>query len=102
VALLTVGGKAQSLVIGICGFAKCTQVAARAFGRESEAIELADRTNLVTGVAVHNSVRSDQGKSILMFIDVVNGDLPAVGVVAKFALRAVLAPMQIRMTVLAF
>ena len=100
--MLAVSGKSQCLMIGIRGFSKCAQVATHAFGRESEAIELADRTNLVTGVAVHNSVRSDQGKSILMFIDVVNGDLPAVGIVAKFALRAVLAPMQIRMTVLAF
>jgi len=100
--LLTVGGKAQSLVIGICGFAKCTQVAARAFGRESEAIELADRTNLVAGIAVDSSVRSNQGKSILMFINVVNGDLPAIGIVAKAALRAVLAAMQIRVAILAF
>ena len=89
-------------MVGICGFAKCTQVAARAFGRESEAIELAHGTNLVAGIAVHGSVSANQGKAILMFIDVVNGDLPAVGIVAKFALRAVLAPMQIRMTVLAF
>lgn len=77
-------------------------MAARAFGRESEAIELADCTNLVAGVAVNNSVRSDQGKSILMFIDVVNGDLPAIGIVAKSALRAVLAAMQIRVAILAF
>jgi hypothetical protein len=77
-------------------------VAARAFGRKSEAIELADCTNLVAGIAVDSSVRSDQGKSILMFIDVVNGDLPAIGIVAKFALRAVLAPMQIRVAALAF
>jgi hypothetical protein len=36
-----------------------------------------------------------------MFIDVVNGDLPAVGIVAEAALRSVLAPMQISMAVLA-
>jgi len=76
-------------------------MAARAFGRKPKAIELADCTNLVAGVAVDGSVSSDQGKSILMFIDVMNGNLPAIGIVAECALRAVFAPMQICMAVLA-
>ena len=88
-------------MIGIRGFSKCAQVATHAFGRESEAIELAHGTNLVAGIAVHGSVSANQGKAILMFIDVVNGDLPAVGIVAEAALRSVLAPMQISMAVLA-
>ena len=89
------------MMIGITGFAKCTQMAARAFGRKPKAIESADCTNLVAGVAVDGSVSSDQGKPILMFIDVMNGNLPAIGIVAEFALRAVLAPMQICVAVLA-
>lgn len=88
-------------MIGIIGFAKCTQMAARAFGRKSKTIELAYCTNLVTGVAVDGSVSSDQGKSILMFIDVMNGNLPAVRIVAELALRAVFAPMEICVAVLA-
>lgn len=35
-----------------------------------------------------------------MLIDVVNGDLPTIGVVAEFTLRAVLAAMEIRVAVL--
>lgn len=36
-----------------------------------------------------------------MLIDVVNGNLPAVGVVTEFTLRAILAAMQIGVAVLA-
>src|SRR5947209_7371182 len=47
-------------------------------------------------------MRANQGKAILMFIDVVNRDLPAIGVVAQLALRTILATMQIGVAVLAF
>ena len=36
-----------------------------------------------------------------MLIDVVNGNLPTVGVMAEFTIRAILAAMQIRVAVLA-
>jgi len=75
-------------------------MAAHAFGGEPEPIELADGTNLVAGVAVDGGMTSDERKSILMLIDVVNGDLPAIGVVAEFTLRSILAAMQIRVAVL--
>jgi hypothetical protein len=76
-------------------------VTAHAFGGESEAVELADRADPVAGVAVHGCMSADQRESILMLIDVVNGNLPAVGVVAEFTLRAILAAMQIGVAVLA-
>jgi hypothetical protein len=76
-------------------------VTAHAFGGESEAVELANRADLVAGVAVNGCMRTDQRKPILMLIDVVNGNLPTVGVVAEFTLRAILAAMQIRVAVLA-
>lgn len=100
-ALLASGGKSLSLVIGICGFSECTQMTTHAFGRESEAIELADGTNLVTGIAVHGCVSADQRKAILMFIDIVNGNLPAIGIVTQLALCPVLPPVQVGVTVLA-
>jgi hypothetical protein len=46
-------------------------------------------------------VSADQRESILMLIDVVNGNLPTIGVVAEFTLRAVLAAMKIGVAVLA-
>jgi hypothetical protein len=44
---------------------------------------------------------TDQRKSILMLIDVVNGNLPTIGVVAEVTLGAILAAMQIGVAVLA-
>lgn len=77
-------------------------MATEAFGRKAEAIELPDGPHFVAGVAVHHCVRADQRKTILVLVDVMDRHLPAVCVVAQLALRAVLAPMQIRMAVLAF
>jgi hypothetical protein len=76
-------------------------VTAHAFGGESEAVKLADRADPVAGVAVYGCMSADQRESILMLIDAVNGNLPAVGVVAEFTLRAILAAMQIGVAVLA-
>jgi len=76
-------------------------VTAHAFGGQSEAVELANRSDLVAGVAVHGCMGADQRESILMLIDIVNGNLPAVGVVAEFTLRAILTAMQIGVAVLA-
>ena len=55
----------------------------------------------MAGVAVYCCVSTDQRKSILMLIDVVNGNLPAIGVVAQFALRAILAAVQVGVAILA-
>ncbi len=100
-ALAAVGGKAAGAMIGRSRFCKCLRMAAEAFGRKSESVELANGSNLVAGIAVHHRVRPDQWEPVLVFVDVVDGDLPAVVVVAQFALGAILASMQIGVAVLA-
>jgi hypothetical protein len=55
---------------------------ADAFRREPETVELSYGSHLVTGIAIHDSVRADQRKPILVLIDVVDRNLPAVRVVA--------------------
>lgn len=98
--MLTVGGKSHGLMVGTIGFSKCAQVAAHAFGGESETVELTDGANFVAGVAIDGGMGADQRKAILMLVDVVNGDLPAIGVVTEFTFGAVLAAMEIRMAIL--
>lgn len=84
------------------GLAKCGQMATGAFRGKPEAIELADSADLVARITVHCGVSADQGKAVLMLIDVVNGYLPTVGVVTKLALGAVLAAVKIGVAILAF
>jgi hypothetical protein len=86
---------------GGSGLAKGGYVTAHAFGGEPEAVELANRPDLVAGVAVNGCMSTDQRESILMLIDVVNGNLPTIGVVAEVTLGAILAAMQIGVAVLA-
>jgi len=86
---------------GCSGLAKRGYVTAHAFGGEPEAVELANRADLVAGVAVNGRMSTDQRKSILMLIDIVNGNLPTIGVVAEVTLGAILAAMQIGVAVLA-
>lgn len=98
---MTVGGESHGLMAGGRGLAKGGYVTAHAFGGEPEAVELANRADLVAGVAVNGRMSADQRKSILMLIDVVNGNLPPIGVVAEVTLGAILAAMQIGVAVLA-
>lgn len=79
VTLLTVGGESHGLMAGGRGLAKSVYVTAHAFGGEPEAVELADRADLVAGVAVNGRMSADQRKSILMLIDVVNGNSQPLG-----------------------
>jgi hypothetical protein len=99
--LLTVGREPHRLMIRIVRFSKRTQVTANALSGESETIELPDGAHLVAGITVHRRMRADEGKTILMLVDVVNGNLPAVGVVAECALSTVFPPVQIRVAILA-
>jgi hypothetical protein len=55
----------------------------------------------VARIAVRYSVRADQGKTVLVFIDGMNGNLPAGDAVTEVALRSVFAPVDIGVTVLA-
>lgn len=80
---------------------KCLQVAANALGGEPLPVELPNSTYFVAGVAVGNSMCSDQWKAILMLIYVVNRNLPAIHPVAKVALGAILTAVNISVAVLA-
>ena len=84
------------------GFGVHVLVAADTLGRNAEAIELPDCSYFVTSVTIHSRVSSDQWKAILVLIDVVGGNLPAIRVMTEFTLCAVLATMQISVTVLTF
>src|SRR5215472_7813078 len=78
VTLPAVHRKTESLMIRCPGSLKRLHVAAHARGGESLTIESADGSHLVTGVAIHHGVCTDQGKAILMLVDVLDGHLPAV------------------------
>jgi len=59
-------------MIGSARLAKGGHVAAHTFGGKTEAIELADGANFMAGVTVYGGMRTDQWKTVLMLIDVVN------------------------------
>ena len=99
-ALAAIRRESAGAMVGRCCFLEILRVAAIALGGKPEAVELAYRAYFVAGVAIHHSMRTDQGKAILMLVDVVDRYLPTVGVVAQCAFGAVLTPMQIRMAVL--
>jgi hypothetical protein len=87
-------------MIWLLGLSESRHVTTDAFRRKPKPVELTHSSNLVARVAVHRSVGADQGESVLMFVDVVDRNLPAVGCVAEFTLRAILAAMQIGVAVL--
>src|SRR5215475_5475467 len=99
--LSAICGESQGHMVRRGRLTKRRQVAAGAFRGKPETIELADGADLMAGIAVHRGVRTDERKSILMLVDVVNGNLPSVGVVTELALGSVLAAMQIRVAILA-
>jgi hypothetical protein len=51
-------------------------------------------------ITIHHCVRSYQGKTVLMLVDVVHRNCPAVGRVTQVALSAVFPPVDVSMTVL--
>ena len=83
-----------------CSLFEVPSMTADAFRREPETVELSHGPHLVTRIAIHHSVCADQRKPILVLIDVVDRDLPAVGVVAQLAFSPVLPPMKVRVAVL--
>ena len=82
------------------GCLKRLHMAANACGGESLSIESTDCPHFVTGVAIHPGMRTNQGKTILMLVDVVHRHLPAVDPMAEVALRPVLAPMDVGVAIL--
>ena len=76
-------------------------MAADTIGRQSLAVELPDAPALVTGVAIHGSVRTDQGKTVLVLVDIVDRNLPARNSVAQVALSSVFPAVDVGVTILA-
>jgi len=79
---------------------KVVEVTAHALGREALAVERTHRPRLVTGITIHCRVRPDEGKAVLMLIDGVDGNLPPRIPMTEFALRAVLAAVNVSVAVL--
>jgi hypothetical protein len=100
VAHLAVGGELQRHVGGVGGLLVGSQVAAGALGRQ--ALELAGGRALVAVIALQDGVRAQQGEAVLVLLDLLRRDLPALHRVAMVALRSHLAPMDVGMAVRAF
>jgi len=62
-------------------------------------LELADRGALVAGIAIHGGVRADQGEAVQVLVDLLHRDVPALHVVALFAIGAHLALVKIRVAI---
>jgi hypothetical protein len=88
------------MVRGSC-LLKRPHVATYALRRQTLAVELAHGPDLVAGVTIHNRMRTDQRETVLMLIDVVNRNLPAIDAMAEIALGAVFSAMQVGVTILA-
>jgi len=99
-AFTTIHRKALRPVIGAFCRVVRLQMAAHTFGGQSLPIKLPDGAGFMARVAIHNGVRADQRKAILVFVDVVHRHLPAVDVVAQVTLGAVAAPVDIGVAVL--
>ena len=76
-------------------------MAADTVGGQSLPVELAHCANLVTGIAIRDRMRADQGEAILVLVDGMYRHLPTVHLVAHVALRSVATAMNVRMAVLA-
>jgi hypothetical protein len=101
VALAAIGRITQRLMIRRSGPLKRPQVATHTVGRQPLTVELPHRSDPVTRIAVDRGVGADQRKAILMLIDGVDRDLPAIDPVAGIALRPVFPSMKVGMAVLA-
>ena len=88
-------------MIGCRGCLKRLEVAAHAFGRKALPIELPHRSHFVARIAIDDSVRANEREPVLMLVDVVHRDLPAVDAVAQIALRSILPAMDIGVAILA-
>ena len=80
-ALAAVGREAPGAMIGSSGFCEFFRVTAVAVRRKAEAVELPYGSHLVAGITVRYRVSADKWKPILVLVNVVDRNLPAVGVV---------------------
>ena len=83
VALFAGGGESSRHVVGAGGRLKLLRVAGIARG--GKPLELPDRGALVAGVAIQRGVRAHQGESVLVVLDLLDGNLPSLDGVALFA-----------------
>ena len=100
--LAAFGRKPVRLMIRSLRFAEDIQMTAHTLGREAKTVELPNSANFMARVTIDYGVRPDQRKSILVLVNVVNRDLPAIWVVAQLALRPIFATMKIGVAVLTF
>ncbi|MGA8310871.1 MAG: hypothetical protein WB755_12630 [Terriglobales bacterium] len=70
-------------------------------GRQPLTVELPHCADPVARIAVDRGVRTDQRKAVLMLINRMDRDLPAIDPVARVALCPVFSSMKVGMTVLA-
>ena len=99
VALLARGGETAGYVIGASGLLVIVRVARVTLGWQS--LELPRCGILVAGSTVQRGVRADQRKTILVLVDLLHRDLPALHRVALFARGAELTLVDVGVAVCA-
>ena len=97
VALLAVGRKVEGGMVGICGLLEL-RLMARDAG-SGKTCKLAGSSPLMTCITGQCRMRPNQGKSVLMLLDIFNRDLPAFNGVTFFAFRPHLSAMDIGVAV---
>ena len=97
VALLATGWESRGRVIGACRLLVGCRVARVALERKP--LKLADGRSLVTTVALQRGMAADQRKPVLVIPDGLNRHLPALHVVATFAVCTHLPVMDVGVTI---
>jgi len=100
VACLAGSGETRSCVIRIAGLLELCRMTAQTIGGES--LELAYGSVLVAAVALQQRVRSHQRKAIEVLLYVLHRNSPPFHVVAVFAARSKLAPVNVGVAIRAF
>jgi hypothetical protein len=100
-AFTTVHGKALRPMIGNFRLVVRLEMAAHTFRRQCLPIELSNGSRRVTFITIHNRMRADQRKTILMLVDVMHRHCPSVEVVTQVALGTIFASMNVGVAVLA-
>jgi len=99
VALFTSGGQVERDVIDADGLGVSEVLLMAGVTHRGQALELADRSTLMTGIAVDSSVGADERETIKVLIDLLNRNVPSLHGVALFAVGPHLALVNIRVAV---
>lgn len=97
VARVAGSGKPARNVIRIAGLLENVGVARIALSRK--ALELADRCALVARIALDRGMGSDQGETVLVVLNIFDGDVPALHRVALLAASTHLAAVDVGVAV---